>query len=178
MPSCLAVSFAALLLLVGGRATFSQGSSYQTEIAIPTPLWASPATTPFPRYFRPLKAVVVRHTRILDAASQSLTRLSTFAVSAPVKVLTFKFRGPDGMNKNPLDHPSPQPSAHATKPETYHIDERIAPALPFPWPCCALTTNGHLLSNSGSLAMFTAIRRASSRVIRCAADRRPGSSSK
>jgi hypothetical protein len=29
-------------------------------------------------------------------------------------------------------------------------------------------------SSSGSLAMLAAIRRASSRVIRCAADRRPG----
>jgi hypothetical protein len=35
-----------------------------------------------------------------------------------------------------------------------------------------------LFSSSGSLAMLTAIRRASSRVMRCAADRRPGSSSK
>jgi hypothetical protein len=35
-----------------------------------------------------------------------------------------------------------------------------------------------LLSSSGSLAMLAAIRRASSRVRRCAAERRPGSSSK
>ena len=33
-------------------------------------------------------------------------------------------------------------------------------------------------SSSGSLAMLAAIRRASSRVSRCAAERRPGSSSK
>jgi hypothetical protein len=65
-------------------------SSYQIEIAIPSPRRANvlPAIASGPRSFSALKATLVLRTVMLDFASQSLTCLSTVALCVPVKVLT------------------------------------------------------------------------------------------
>ena len=66
-------------------------SSYQIEIAIPSPRRVNvlPVIASGPRSFKPLKATLVLWTLTFDFASQSLTCLSTVALRMPVKVLTF-----------------------------------------------------------------------------------------